>query len=219
MTQMTQMKFYRRASCRAGARLSAFGCGRNAVGGHHLRRVGRREVRRADARLARGPAVGDGRSLRLQARAREAAGGRVGDDGREGLGRERPQDLHRDQEGRKPRTTSSWWSCSVTAPTTATWRSSTWSGPDLTAKDWTDLLAGVQGRLARGQHHRGQLPVSRVADRQGPRRDHRHRFGGAEVRDRVSRVLRQGRSAKRRPISTRTAAPRCSKCSRPPAPP
>ena len=40
-------------------------------------------------------------------------------------------------------------------------------GPDLTANDWTDLLAGVQGRLIVVNTAGSELSVSRVADRKG----------------------------------------------------
>ena len=102
---------------------------RESLGRDHFRRVGRREVRRADDDVAQRPARGAGRSLPVQARVREDVRRRNGDVRRQGLGRERPQVLRRDQEDRRPRTTSCSSSCSATAPTTATSRSSTSSGP------------------------------------------------------------------------------------------
>ena len=65
-------------------------------------------------------------------------------------------------------------------------------GPDLTATDWTSCWPGVPGRLVVVNTTEASFPFLESLTAQGPGRDHRHRLGGAEVRHRVSRVLRQG---------------------------
>ena len=65
-------------------------------------------------------------------------------------------------------------------------------GPDLTANDWTELLDRRAGPRRVVNTTEASFPFLEALTRQGPRRDHRHRLGGAEVRHRVSRLLRQG---------------------------
>ena len=139
-------------------------------------RVRRREVRRADGDVAQRSSRRARRSLPVQARVREDVRGRDGDVRRQGLGRERPQGVRRDQEdvgqGRlrlhrlaRPRHLRRR-------------RRQVQSRRPRPDREGLDRSAGRHPGPGRArQHHRGELSVPRVAHREGPRRDHRHRFG------------------------------------------
>ena len=110
------------------------------------------------------PAIGAGRSLRVQGRAREAARRRSREDRRPA--RPRPNVRSLFAEIKKAGSKDDFVLVVLLGHGTYDGDVAKFNlvGPDLTAKDWTDAADRRAGPRHARQHHRGELSVPRIAD-------------------------------------------------------